>query len=44
MAEVTGFAQPRAGELRGALMAAVAPHKEWRGSAEICSLGTVMGT
>jgi len=37
-AEVSGFAQPRAEELRGALMAAAAPHRERRGSAEPCSV------
>jgi len=31
-------AQPRAEELRGGLMAAAAPHRERRGSAELCSL------
>jgi len=40
MAEVPWFAQPRAEELRGGLMAAPAPHKEQRGSAELCSLVT----
>ena len=33
-----GLAQPRAEELRGGLTAAAAPHMEWRGSAELCSL------
>jgi len=37
-AEVLWFAQPRAGELRGGLMAAAAPHRERRGSAELCSV------
>jgi len=32
------FAQHRAEELRGGLMAAAAPHKERRGSAELCSV------
>ena len=40
MAEVPWFAQPRAEELRGGLMAAAAPHREQRGSAELCSLVT----
>ena len=30
--------QPRAEELRGGLMAAAAPHRVRRGSAELCSL------
>ena len=34
-AEDPAFAQPRAEELRGGLMAA-APHRERRGSAELC--------
>jgi len=38
MSEVPGFVQPRAEELRGGLMAAAAPHREWRGSAELCSV------
>ena len=29
MSEVPGFVQPRAEELRGGLMAAAAPHREW---------------
>ena len=33
-----GFAQPRAEELKGGLMAAAAPHREPRGSAELCSV------
>ena len=37
-AEVPGCAQPRAEELRGRLMVAVAPHREWRGSTEVCSV------
>ena len=37
-AEVPGFVQPGAEELRGGLMAAAAPHREWRGSAELCSV------
>ena len=37
-AEVPLFVQPRAEELRGGLMAAGAPHREQRGSAELCSL------
>jgi len=32
------FAQRRAEELRGGLMAAAAPHRERRGSAELCSV------
>jgi len=28
----------RAEELRGGLIAAAAPHREWRGSAELCSV------
>jgi len=39
-AEVTWFTQPRAEELKGGLMVAVAPHMEQRGSAELCSLLT----
>jgi len=31
-------AQRRAEELRGGLMAAAAPHREQRGSAELCSV------
>jgi len=38
VAEISWFAQPRAEELRGGLMEAAAPHREWRGSAELCSL------
>jgi len=30
--------QPRAEELRGGLMAAATPHRERRGSAELCSV------
>ena len=37
-AEGPGFAQHRAEELRGGLMAAAAPHREWRGSTELCSV------
>jgi len=37
-AEGPGFTQSRAEELRGVLMAAAAPHRERRGSAELCSL------
>ena len=37
-AEAAEFVQPRAEELRGGLMAAAAPHREQRGSAELCSL------
>ena len=37
-AEVPWFVQPRAEELRGGLMADGAPHREQRGSAELCSL------
>ena len=37
-AEAAVFAQPRAEELRGGLMAAAAPHRERRGSAELCSV------
>jgi len=36
--EISCFLQPRAEELRGGLMAAAAPHRERRGSAELCSL------
>ena len=32
------LAQPRAEELRGGLMAAAAPYREWRGSAKLCCL------
>jgi len=32
------FVGPRTEELRGGLMAATAPHREWRGSAELRSL------
>jgi len=28
----------RAEKLRGGLMAAAAPHREWKGSAELCSV------
>ena len=35
--------QPRAEELRGGLMEAAASEREWRGSAELCSLGTATG-
>jgi len=35
---VPWFAQPRAEELRGGLMAAAASHSEQRGSAELCSV------
>jgi len=38
MAEVLWCAQRRAEELRGGLMAAAAPHREPRGSTELCSL------
>ena len=38
VAEALGCAQCRAEELRGGLMAAAAPHRERRGSAELCSL------
>jgi len=38
VAEVPGFVQPRAEELRRGLMVAAAPHREWRGSAELCYL------
>ena len=37
-AELPWCAQPRAEELRGGVMAAAAPHREWRGSAELCSV------
>jgi len=37
-AEVPGCAEPRAEELRGGLTAAAAPHREPRGSAELCSV------
>ena len=36
--EALGFHEPRAEELRGGLMAAAAPHRKQRGSAELCSL------
>jgi len=36
--EVSWCVQPRAEELRGALMAAAAPHRERWGSAELCSV------
>jgi len=42
-AEVPWFVQSRAEELRGGFMAAATPRREWRGSAELCSLGTVTG-
>jgi len=32
------FVQPRAEELRGGLIVAAAPHREWRGSIELCCL------
>ena len=32
------FAQHRAEELRGGLMVATAPHRQQRGSAELCSV------
>jgi len=38
MAKVPWFLQHRAEEPRGGLMAAAAPHREWRGSAELCSV------
>ena len=38
VAGVSWFAQPRAEELRGGLMAAAAPHRERRGRAELCSV------
>ena len=38
VAEACRFAQPRAEELRGGLMVAAAPHREWRGSAKLCSV------
>ena len=38
VAEARVFAQRRAEELRGGLMAAAAPHRERRGSAELCSV------
>jgi len=37
-AEAAVFVQPRAEELRGGLMVAAAPHRERRGSAELCSV------
>ena len=37
-AEGLSFAQPRAEELRGGLMVSAAPHRERRGSAELCSV------
>ena len=37
-AEDPEFVQPGAEELRGGLMAAAAPHRERRGSAELCSV------
>ena len=37
-AEAPRRAQRRAEELRGGLMAAAAPHRERRGSAELCSV------
>ena len=42
-AKVPLWAQPRPEELRGGLMAAAGPHREQRGRAKLCSLGTVMG-
>jgi len=33
-----GLFSPEQGRLRGGLMAAAAPHREWRGSTELCSL------
>jgi len=42
-AELPWCAQPRAEELRGGVMAAAAPHREWRGSAELCSLKQQQG-
>ena len=33
-----GLFSPEQGRLRGGLMAAAAPHSEWRGSTELCSL------
>jgi len=33
-----GLLSPEQGRLRGGLMAAAAPHREWRGSAELCSV------
>ena len=38
VAEVPGFVQPGAEEMRGGLMVAAAAHREWRGSAELCSV------
>ena len=37
-AEVPGCAQPGAEEIRGGLTVAVAPHREWKGRAELCSV------
>jgi len=37
-AEALGVLSPEQGRLRGGLMAAEAPHREQRGSAELCSL------
>ena len=37
-AEVPGCAQPRAETLRGGVMVAAAPHREQRGSTELCSM------
>ena len=37
MAEQPGFVQPRT-EAEGRHAAAAAPHREWRGSAKLCSL------
>jgi len=34
---------PEQSRLRGGLMAAAAPHGEWRSSAELCSLVTAAG-
>jgi len=36
--ELPWCVEPRAEELRGGLMASAAPHREQRGSAELCSL------
>jgi len=41
--EVPWFVQPRAEELRGGLTATAAPHRERRGSIELCSLVTETG-
>jgi len=38
VAEIPGFIQSRAEELRRGLMGASAPHRERRGSAELCSV------